>query len=657
MKPFLRGKRGGLAAFLVIAGLVAGGLGWATAAALRLEREQREQREQRAEADRATRLAGALWRLDTYAAPILAREDNRPFDHYGAVHLSPLLGNTSNFVNPNTWNNGAALELSPLLTARFDDWTPLHFQVDARGWKSPQVIEPDVKRQLERVAAWSALANVTDERSRLLAQLQDAISPEIILAAAREHTHDDEGRDATLFLAQRKQTANSNDRNNDTQAAAQQPAANPPFPNTGPGRQDAQALLQNDEVNRAQFVQNQFGAQSRGGVERRPRPFALNALEGNQKKLISPPVNWEQSTEVTVAWTGMVPVWLTGKDGDERLLAVRMVRIVGEDHEVCQGVVFDADRLKAVLAAKVADLLPEATVVPVRDASDDRPGQTMISLPFRLDLGPLNLPPEPSWTPLRFGLTMAWTAALVALLAVGLGGWSLLDLSERRIRFVSAVTHELRTPLTTLRLYLDMLLGGLVRDEKQQREYLETLHAESDRLTRLVGNVLDFSRLENQRPRLNRAPVEAAAVLDRARDTWDARCKNADKELVVENALGDTAILDTDAELLAQVLGNLIDNACKYSRGADDRRVWLRARREKERVVFEVEDRGPGVPAGERRTIFRPFRRGHNADVTAGGVGLGLALARRWAALLGGKLTLGPAPAEGGACFQVWLPQ
>src|SRR5438874_2078809 len=98
MKACLRGKCGGLAAFLLIAGLVAGGLGWATAAALRLEREQTVQR---AEADRANRLAVALWRLDTYAAPILAREDSRPFDHYGAVHLSPLLGNSSNTINPN----------------------------------------------------------------------------------------------------------------------------------------------------------------------------------------------------------------------------------------------------------------------------------------------------------------------------------------------------------------------------------------------------------------------------------------------------------------------------------------------------------------------------------------------------------------------------
>ena len=649
MKPSLHGKCVGLAVFLLIAGLVAGGLGWATAAALRLEREQREQR---AEADRANRLAVALWRLDTYAAPILAREDNRPFDHYGAVHLSPLLGNTAgNTANPGNWNNGAALELSPLLTTRFDDWTPLHFQVDARGWKSPQVIEPDVRRQLERVEAWSALDNVTAERGRLLAELQKALPPAEILAAARENTRDDEGRDATLFLAQRRQGGNGT--NNDVQAPVPQQVNI--APNQAARNADSQALLQKEEENRAQFLQNQFGPQQRGGIERRPRPFALNALEGNNKKLIDPPVNWEHSKEVTVTWTPMVPVWITGNDGAERLLALRMVRVVGEDHEVCQGVVFDVDRLRSVLADKVQDYFPGATLVPVHNPAEAETGRAMISLPFRLDPGPLDLPVEPGWTPLRFGLTMAWTAALVALLAVGLGGWSLLNLSERRIRFVSAVTHELRTPLTTLRLYLDMLLDGMVRDENQRREYLETLHAEADRLTRLVGNVLDFSRLENQKPHLNRAPVPAATLLDRTRDTWEARCRNADKELVIENALGADALLDTDAELLGQVLGNLIDNACKYSRGADDRRVRLRARRENGKLVFEVADRGPGIPAAERRAIFRAFRRGHNADVTAGGVGLGLALARRWATLLAGKLVLGPPPEGGGACFQVWL--
>jgi signal transduction histidine kinase len=282
----------------------------------------------------------------------------------------------------------------------------------------------------------------------------------------------------------------------------------------------------------------------------------------------------------------------------------------------------------------------------------------MASLPFQLDPGPaaLEAAPAPGWTPLRVGLACAWLAALVALLAVGLGGWSLLNLSERRIRFVSAVTHELRTPLTTLRLYLDMLMNGLVRDETQKQEYIRTLHAEADRLHRLVGNVLDFSRLENQRPRLNRTEVAVADLLAVLRATWQGRYQDAEKELLVESELPPGAALWTDGELVQQVLCNLLDNACKYSRGAQDRRVWLRARAEGQRLVFEVEDRGPGVPPRERRLIFRAFRRGDSANVTAGGVGLGLALARRWTELLGGRLSLRPAAAEGGACFRVSFP-
>ncbi len=92
----------------------------------------------------------------------------------------------------------------------------------------------------------------------------------------------------------------------------------------------------------------------------------------------------------------------------------------------------------------------------------------MSALPVQLVPGPEAAPADPGWTPLRIGLALAWAAALVALLAVGLVGWSLFDLSERRIRFVSAVTHELRTPLTTLRLYLDMLTGGMVKEERQK---------------------------------------------------------------------------------------------------------------------------------------------------------------------------------------------
>jgi signal transduction histidine kinase len=116
------------------------------------------------------------------------------------------------------------------------------------------------------------------------------------------------------------------------------------------------------------------------------------------------------------------------------------------------------------------------------------------------------------------------------------------------------------------------------------------------------------------------------------------------------------ATLTTDGELVVQILGNLIDNACKYSRDAADCRLWLRVRAEAGKVVFEVEDRGPGVAPRERLSIFRIFCRGRNVDPSTGGVGLGLSLARRWAALLGGTLELAPASAEGGACFRLVLP-
>jgi signal transduction histidine kinase len=364
---------------------------------------------------------------------------------------------------------------------------------------------------------------------------------------------------------------------------------------------------------------------------------------------------------VDVRVSPLMPVWLPSEGREPRLLLVRLVRLEDQEFskEVCQGVALDWPRLRALLREQVADIFPEADLQPLLPNTAAEPERTMSALPVQLvpaTTAAADAPADPGWTPLRIGLALAWTAALVALLAVGLVGWSLIDLSERRIRFVSAVTHELRTPLTTLRLYLDMLTGGMVKDEVQKEEYLHTLNAETDRLNRLVGNVLDFSRLENQTPRLNTTTVTLAALLEGVRDAWQGRCQGAGKELIVATTAPPETLVDTDVALAQQVLGTLLDNACKYSKGAADRRVWLRASSEGGRLVVEVEDRGPGVAAGERRSIFLPFRRGKGADVTAGGVGLGLALAERWARLLGGRLTLCAGPEGAGACFRLELP-
>ena len=325
--------------------------------------------------------------------------------------------------------------------------------------------------------------------------------------------------------------------------------------------------------------------------------MALNSLQRNGENWLSfkgmPGV---PGAEVLVNLSPMTALWTPTEKGRERLLLVRLVRM--EDKEVCQGIVLDDAALCGLLADKVADLFPDARLLPAHEPEPPQPDRTMTALPLQLDPGPAPPPPNPGWTALRVGLAFAWTAALVALLAVGLGGWTLIDLSQRRIRFVSAVTHELRTPLTTLRLYLDMLTNGLVHDEKQRGEYIHTLDAEANRLSRLVGNVLDYSRLENQRPRLRRVRVSAADLLAGVAGVWQSRCHDSEKELVVENALEAAASLHTDGELVQQILGNLLDNACKYSRGATDRRVWLRPR---DRRPRGVRGRGPRARRGQGR--------------------------------------------------------
>ncbi len=641
MKDWLRSKVGGLAAFLLVVVLVTGGLGWVTAEALRLE----------AEAERAGRLRLALWRLDSRVSPLLAREDSRPFDHYSTIYASPLAIRN----NGSCYSSGTVLEPSPLLDAKLPDWMLLHFQAGVGvGWRSPQVPCEDLITHLRD--AQVDTPNVTPKRRDLLTDLDGHLAATDVLTLARERISENRSQELTVQLQMR--SAQDQLFNSQQPQMRGQPAPNGPYQGQAFQPQVTQASNpsgNNDFANRA-GVQNKTQQEGKADPVLVARDLALNTLDNNGANwLASNPKTVSHSAKAFVTVSSLTPVWVPTGDGGEQLLAVRLVKI--EDKEIGQGIVLDGPALEQLLADEIQDLVPDARVVPMREAVPSQPELAMSALPFQLDPGPvIPIAPGLGWTPLRVGLAIAWAAALIALCAVGLGGWSLIDLSERRIRFVSAVTHELRTPLTTLRLYLDMLMNGLVRDEERRAEYIRTLHAEADRLNRLVGNVLDFSRLEKQRPNLNRARQPVKELLVQLASTWQGRCHDAGKELVLDNRLADDAALYTDGELLQQVVGNLLDNACKYSRTAADNRLWVRVRSDKKKVYFEVEDRGPGVATRERCTIFRAFRRGRDADVTAGGVGLGLALAKRWAQLLGGRLTLAAAPLEGGACFRVEVP-
>jgi signal transduction histidine kinase len=626
MKAWFRGQGGGSLAFLVIVALVGGGLGWVTIAALGLESEQLEAR---AETEQYNKLRLALWRLDSLVAPALAKEDSRPYNHYSAVYAPPVALQSDG----QPWQPGMVLEPSPLLSAELPEWMLLHFQLDASGWRSPQVLSPTLATHVHDAALDVSLTNVTPQRSQLLADLRAHVQAPALAALVQERGTRAPLPDMTLVPG----TSN-------TLIGMENYGANDAIPQQGGQKVDSEYLNR-----QGRQMTNQAKARTDNST------VALENLSRNGENwFVTNPSRRKRSEQVVVSLGPMVPCWLAAEGQPERLIFARRVQIGTKD--LYQGIVLDWPRLQHLLVDEVrSDLFSEARVLPLREELPEHSERAMALLPLQLDPGPRAIAALPAWTPLRVGLLMSWIAALVALSAVALGGWSLIDLSERRIRFVSAVTHELRTPLTTLRLYLDMLTGGIITDPKEKEEYLQTLNVESDRLHRLVGNVLDFSRLEKQRPTLVRTEIKVLDLLDQVRSTWEGPCRSANKELLLELQVGGERQINTDVQVVQQVVGNLIDNACKYSRDAADARIWLRAREEQQRLVIEVEDRGPGVPQSERRSIFRPFRRGRGTEVS-GGAGLGLALAQRWASLLGGSLTLCSKSKTQGACFRLTIP-
>jgi signal transduction histidine kinase len=281
----------------------------------------------------------------------------------------------------------------------------------------------------------------------------------------------------------------------------------------------------------------------------------------------------------------------------------------------------------------------------------------LAALPVRLVPGLTLQEPPAGLSPLVVSLAVAWACVLVAVAAVLVLLNGALSLSERRAAFVSAVTHELRTPLTTLRMYSEMLARGMLPTEEKRQRYLQTLHAEADRLGHLVDNVLAYSRLERGRDEARARDLALGELLGRVEERLERHTSEAGLTWVssVGQAERETRIR-TDPTAIEQILFNLVDNACKYAAQASDRRVHLEALRSRSRLHLRVRDHGPGIPRVEARRLFRAFSKSsRDAANTAPGVGLGLALSRRLARRLGGDLRL-ESGSEGGASFVLALP-
>ena len=244
------------------------------------------------------------------------------------------------------------------------------------------------------------------------------------------------------------------------------------------------------------------------------------------------------------------------------------------------------------------------------------------------------------------------TTLLPPFLALVLGGVLLvLEITRERREsmlktgFVSNVSHELKTPLTAVRLSAEMLREGRVKEEAQAR-YLEVIVRESERLTRLVDNVLDFGRLERGRRKFNLEARDVNELLSVA-EAQRPRVEAAGLTLMVRSA--PMPVMRTfDLDAVGQVLVNLIDNAVKYAASGKTVEVSV-----SERGEITVADRGPGIAAKHRSRIFERFYRCDDSiTAKSSGSGLGLSIASRLMAGMGGELVFAPR-AGGGAVFTI----
>jgi signal transduction histidine kinase len=350
---------------------------------------------------------------------------------------------------------------------------------------------------------------------------------------------------------------------------------------------------------------------------------------------------------------------------ERRLMLFRTV--VHERQAYRQGLLLDVDKLGAWLGERAlgaSELAAYATVsfgaAPGLERA--KPGrriyQHRFAEPFEALAARLALSPLPGLGGTGYVYALAGLSLAVAVL--GLGALYrmvavVVRYAEQRSNFVAAVTHELKTPLTAIRMYGEMLRDGMVPSEAKRDEYHRHITAESERLSRLVDNVLELSRLEKgtRRARLERGDV--GAVCRDVAALVEPHVEGAGLALRLDLEENLPAVrFDRDA--LKQVLFNLVDNAVKYANGANAKEIVLRCRRAGGGLQLTVCDRGPGVPARHLRRIFEPFYRGES-ELTrrSKGTGIGLALVRGLAHEMGARVS-GRNLSEGGFEIELAFP-
>jgi two-component system phosphate regulon sensor histidine kinase PhoR len=227
------------------------------------------------------------------------------------------------------------------------------------------------------------------------------------------------------------------------------------------------------------------------------------------------------------------------------------------------------------------------------------------------------------------------------------------ELARLKSEFVSNVSHELRTPLSLIRMFAETLQLGRIKSEEEKREYYDTLVAETERLTRLVNNILSFARMDSGKKEFRFADIN---LNDVARDILARYEPHLVSEgFAVEQELaGSLPLIQADAEAVSEALLNLIDNAVKYS--AKDRRIRISTGQSDGSVFVEIQDHGIGIPPKDQKKIFEKFYRVSSSSVQQSkGSGLGLTLVQHIMEGHRGSVTV-QSQAEKGSTFRLSFP-
>ncbi|HMP78727.1 MAG TPA: HAMP domain-containing sensor histidine kinase [Pirellulaceae bacterium] len=614
--------------FVVIVLFLAGVLSWFSWTTIHLDVERELNRRQaeaaRAKAELQERIGYALWRMDWLLTPLVAQEAARTHWMYQSFMRVP---SESGSDGQYAWPSPLLMQPSPFVV--------LHFQIDQDGQVSSPQSPPEAELPLV-VACGVPPDSLADNQQRL--------------------------KEVTRFCEFKPLWDECSDRKLPDIAGAEQ---NWLIPNSSGWPTVAAQGISAEPAQQTQL----FGNRAIGGPGEVPAPGPLLMDDTAQQK--APRYDQREASANEYAFNQwrinrlqptavedrrvyegvMRPLWI-----DDRLILARRVESAGRAAIQCCWL--DWPAIREWLLDAIREIVPDSELVPQRETDRLEYSRALATLPVELvihrhreddalepDRGQaskkwLGLLEHPPSRPVCLSLTVAWGGFLLAAASAAWLMLGVVRLSERRAAFVSAVTHELRTPLTTFRLYSEMLNNQMIDSEQQRQLYTAGLVSESDRLSRLVDNVLQFARLERQSPQPPNDSITAGELVDRVAERCRARAVSAGMNLAIE--IEDTVRqvpLVTSIDAVDQIVFNLVDNACKYAKRKQADEVQLAAELDGTWLVISVRDFGPGIDKAMIKRLFRPFSR--SADETAGtaaGVGLGLALAKQLAQQLGGRL-------------------